>query len=156
MNWTVVAIAIVLIVLGITRYGFSWEVHQRFWSDIFGRLHGPMTLRFFMQPTLALVAALADGINDVRNGHRSFFWSALWDPTDERGRLRQGMTSTARTALIGFGLDTIYQFKVFDRFYPVEAVLMVIMLAIVPYFIFRWIVEHVARWWFARKTVRTP
>ena len=53
-------------------------------------------------------------------------------------------------ALIGFGMDTIYQFKVLDRFYPVEAVMM--LLAVIPYFVFRWIVEHVARWWFARKS----
>jgi hypothetical protein len=38
------------------------------------------------------------------------------------------------------------------RFCPVEAVTMVLLLAVIPYFVFRWIVEHVARWWFARKS----
>jgi hypothetical protein len=47
-------------------------------------------------------------------------------------------------------MDTVYQFRVFGRFYPVEAVVMVLLLAILPYFIFRWIVEHVARWWLPR------
>jgi hypothetical protein len=37
------------------------------------------------------------------------------------------------------------QFEVFDRFYPVEAVLL--LLAVLPYFVFRWLVEHAARWW---------
>jgi len=55
-------------------------------------------------------------------------------------------------ALIGFAMDTIYQFKVLFRFCPVEAVTMVLLLAVIPYFVFRWIVEHVARWWFARKS----
>ena len=43
--------------------------------------------------------------------------------------------------------------KVFDRFYPVEAVMMVLLLALLPYFVLRWIVEHVARWSLARSRV---
>jgi hypothetical protein len=39
--------------------------------------------------------------------------------------------------LIGMAIDTIYQFRVFERFYPVEAVLIVMMLAAIPYFVFR-------------------
>jgi len=30
---------------------------------------------------------------------------------------------------------------------------MVLLLAVIPYFIFRWVVEHVARWWFSRTHV---
>jgi hypothetical protein len=146
MMWAVVTIATVALVLGIAWYGVSWEVHERFWSDVFGRMHGPMTLRFYSQPTLAFVAALKDGVKDARLGHKAFFWTALWDPTQPRGRLRQGLMSTSQMALIGFAMDVVYQFKVFDRFYPVEAVMMVLLLAVIPYFVLRWIVEQVARW----------
>ena len=149
MTWAVVTITMGLVVLGVAWYGVSWEVHERFWTDVFGRLHGPMTLRFYLQPTLAFVAALKDGIKDVRLGHKAFFWTALWDPTQPSGRLREGLASTSQMALIGFAMDLIYQFKVFDRFYPVEAVMMVLLLAVIPYFVLRWIVEHVARWSFS-------
>jgi hypothetical protein len=53
-------------------------------------------------------------------------------------------------ALIGLAMDTVYQFKAFDRFYPAEAVMMVLRLAVFPYFVFRWLVELVARRRFAR------
>ena len=53
--------------------------------------------------------------------------------------------------LLGISMDVIYQFKALDRFYPVEALMMAILLAVIPYFIFRWIVERVASWWLARK-----
>ncbi len=155
MTWLVVAISAVLLVLGISWYGLSMEVHQRFWADIADRLHGPMTFRFFLQPTMAFIAALIDGIRDARFGHKSFFWSANRDSTLHAGRLREGMISTARVALLGLSMDAIYQFKVFDRFYPVEALMMAILLAVIPYFIFRWIVEYVARWWLARKSAGT-
>jgi len=152
MTWTVVVLAVVLTVIGIARYGFSWEVHQRFWADIFGRLSGPMTFRVYLQPTLGFVAAWRDGMKDLRAGHKAFFWTALWDRTQHSGRLREGAFSTSRIALIGFVMDTIYQLRVFDRFYPAEAVMIVLLLAVLPYFIFRWIVERVARWRLARKS----
>ena len=152
MTWLVVAISAVLLALGIFWYGWSMEVHHRFWADIFGRLHGPMTFRFYLQPTMAFIAALIDGIRDARFGHKSFFWTAQHDPTQHAGRLREGLISTARVALLGLSMDAIYQFKVLDRFYPAEAVMMALLLAVIPYFIFRWVIEYVARWWLARKS----
>ena len=151
MTWLVVALAAVLLAFGILRYGWSMEVHHRFWADIRDRVRGPMTFRFFLQPTMAAVAAIPGGIRDARLGHRSFFWSALRHPDAPTGRLREGLTSTARVVLLGLSIDAIYQFKVFDRFYPAEALMMAILLAVIPYFILRWIVEHAARWWLARR-----
>jgi hypothetical protein len=150
MTWAVVVLTVDLLALGILWYGWSVEVHQRFWADIFDRVHGPMTFRFFLQPTMAALAAIPDGIRDARLGHKSFFWSALWDARAPKGRLREGLISTARVVLLGLSMDAIYQFKVFDRFYPVEALMMAILLAVIPYFVLRWIVELVARRWFAR------
>ena len=115
-----------------------------------------MTFRFFLQPTMAAIAALHDGIKDAREGHKSFFWTAWRDSTQHTGRLREGLLSTARIMLLGISMDVIYQFKVLDRFYPVEALVMAILLAVIPYFVFRWIVERAARWWLARKGADTP
>ena len=137
MTWLAVALSAVLLVLGITWYGWSIEVHQRFWSDIFERIHGPMTFRFYLQPTMALLAAFPDGIRDARLGHKSFFWSAWWNKDAPTGRLREGAVSTARVVLLGLSMDIIYQFKALDRFYPAEALMMAILLAVIPYFIFR-------------------
>ncbi|KGE02285.1 hypothetical protein [Rhizobium sp. YS-1r] len=151
LTWTVVALAIVLLLFGILLHGFSAEVHQRFWSDIFGRLGGPMTFRFILQPAMALLAALPDGISDARHGHSSFFWTNWRDPTVRHGRLREGLISTARVLFLGIGMDVIYQLREFDRFYPAEAVVMALLLALIPYFVFRWLVELIAGRWFARK-----
>jgi hypothetical protein len=152
MTWAVMVLTVVLLALGILWYGWSLDVHQRFWVDIFDRVHGPMTFRFLLQPAMALVAAIPDGIRDARLGHKAFFWSALWDPNAPKGRLREGLTSTARVVLLGLSMDAIYQLKVLDHFYPVEALMMAILLAVIPYFVLRWIVEVVARWWFARRS----
>jgi hypothetical protein len=155
MTWFVVVLSGVLLALGAYWYGWSTEVNRRFWADIVERIHGPMTFRFYLQPAMALLAAIPDGIGDARQGHKSFFWSALWDPNAPTGRLREGLTSTARVVLLGISMDVIYQLKVLDRFYPVEALMMAILLAIIPYFVFRWIVERVVRWRSARKGIGT-
>ena len=145
-------LTIVLLALGASWYGWSLEVHHRFWSDIFGRASGPMTFRFFLQPTMSLIAAIPDGIRDAREGHSSFFWTSRQDETLHRGRLRQGLYATGRILLLGLSMDLVYQFKVFDHFFPVEAVLFALSLAVLPYFIWRWMVERVARRWRARKS----
>lgn len=151
ITWLAIALTIVLLIVGIALYGFSLEVQQRFWSNIFGRLSGPMTFRIFLQPTMGLIAAIPDGINDARNGHSAFFWTGRGDPAVQHGRLRQGLIATARIMLLGLCMDLIYQIRVFHQFYPAEAVLFALALAVVPYFIWRWIVERVAAWWRARK-----
>jgi hypothetical protein len=151
MTWLAVALTIILLLLGIFWHGLSLDVQQRFWSDIFERVGGPMSFRFILQPAMALLAALPDGINDAKHGHSAFFWTHRGDPSLQRGRLRQGLTSTARVVLLGISMDVIYQLRELDQFYPAEAVVMALLLAVIPYFIFRWIVERIARWWFSRK-----
>lgn len=143
----VLVLAALLLVWGAIRYGFSLDVHQRFWSDMFARFGGPMTFRFILQPIMAAIAAIHDGVKDAREGHRSFFWTAWLHPSEQSGRLREGLISTARIMLLGISMDVIYQFKELDLFYPAEAVVIAILLAVIPYFIFRWIVERIARRW---------
>jgi hypothetical protein len=146
----VVGLTLALLIIGLVTHGLSLEVNQRFWGDMFARVGGPMTFRFFLQPTMAAIAALHDGIKDARGGHKSFFWAAWFDRSQPTGRLREGLTSVARVLLLGICMDVIYQFKELDTFYPAEAAVVAILLAVVPYFIFRWITEIVARWWFTR------
>ena len=90
-----------------------------------------MTFRFYLQPTMALIAAIP-AVNDARNGRSAF----------SRGRLREGLIATARIVLLGLSMDVIYQYKVLDHFYPAEAAIMAILLAVIPYFIFRWLVRR--------------
>jgi hypothetical protein len=150
LTWLAVGLSVILLVWGVVQYGWSMDVQRRFWSDIVARESGPMTFRFYLQPAMAAIAALHDGLRDTRRGHRAFFWTAWRDPTIRTGRLREGLTATARIVLLGLSMDVIYQLRVLHTFYPVEALLMAILLAVVPYFIFRWIIEGVLRWWLVR------
>jgi len=150
-TWAVVGLTVALLIFGVATRGMTLEVRQAFWSDMFARVGGPMTFRIILQPIMASIAALHDGLQDARGGHKSFFWSAWFNRSLETGRLREGLSSVARVLLLGICMDFIYQFKQMDGFYPGQAAVTAILLAVVPYFIFRWIVEITARWWFARQ-----
>ena len=144
-------IALVLMIglalLGVILYGFSPDVHRRIWSDIFNRPGGPMSLRFALQPLMAIIAALHDGIKDARNGQSPYLWTMLTNRTERGGRFREGLIATSRTILMGLVIDTIYQAVVLKTFYPGEAVIIAILLAFVPYLLLRGPIARVARRW---------
>jgi hypothetical protein len=81
----------------------------------------------------------------------SFFWSAWGHQGVRTGRLRQGLQSMARVLLLGLSIDLIYQIRVFNHFYPAEALLIAVLLALVPYFVFRLIAEGITRHRLTRK-----
>lgn len=147
--WLAGSLLIVFIVLGYLWYGFNGEVHQRVWSDIIDRTRGPMTFRFYLQPLMAGLAALWDGINDARLNRTPHLISLLTNATHGQ-QARELMLSIGRIILLGLGMDTIYQYRVFDTFYPGEAVVITILLAIIPYLLLRGPICRIARWWFAR------
>jgi hypothetical protein len=151
LAWLAVGVGLGLLVLGLVWYGLSAEVHSRIWRDIFDRPGGPMSFRFILQPTMAALAALHDGIKDARLGRSPYFWTVLSDPAKRGGRLREGLISTARIILLGFGMDALYQWIVLKTFYPGEMLIVAILLAFVPYVLLRGPFCRAARWWFARK-----
>ncbi|MCC7252721.1 MAG: hypothetical protein IT540_12715 [Hyphomicrobium sp.] len=140
-------IAALSLVLGGIWYGASSEVLQRVWQDLTGRPSGPMSFRFFLQPAMAAIAATHDGIRDAQLGRSPYFWTILNDPEKRAGRLREGWVTTARIMLLGIGMDAIYQLKVLGTFYPVEALLIALALAFVPYALLRGPIDRIARWW---------
>lgn len=148
-----VALLFGLVVLGVAWYGVADESLGRLWSDILDRPGGPMTFRFILQPAMAIIAALRDGAHDARLGRRPYFWALLHgvrDPQGRSGRLWEGIISTARIIILGVVMDTIYQWVVFKTFYPVQAGVIAILLAFVPYLLLRGPFERLARHWVAR------
>lgn len=148
--WIAVIAVCAFIVIGAILYGFSAEVHERIWRHIVERPDGPMSFRFLLQPIMASVAALHDGVKDARLGRAPYFWTVLSDPAERGGRLREGIVSTARIILLGLGMDAIYQYMVLGTFYPGEAALVALLLAFIPYLILRGPIARLAHLWQTR------
>ena len=144
---TVVAVAALLIVAGVLWHGVALENFQRMWSNLTERPSGPMAFRFILQPSMAAAAAIRDGVHDARTGRSPYLWTILRQPEKRIARLREGLDATARIVLLGLTMDVIYQVTVFNMFYPVEALIIALLLAFVPYLLIRGLV---ARVWHAR------
>jgi hypothetical protein len=151
MAWLVVVLTAGFILYGLLRHGLSWETQTRLWQDVIDRSHGPMTFRFFLQPTMATIAALHDGISDARSGRRPYLHTIIHDPVKRGQRLGEGLFSISRIILLGFAMDTIYQWRVLDTFYPAEAVVITLILAVIPYVILRGPIDRISSWWMLRR-----
>ena len=151
MAWLVVILTAAFVLYGIIKHGLSWETQTRLWQHVIDRSHGPMTFRFFLQPTMAAIAALHDGIKDARAGRAPYLATILHDPAKRVGRINEGLVSISRIILLGFAMDAIYQWRVLDTFFPAEAVVITLILAVIPYVLLRGIVGRIARWRMAQK-----
>jgi len=146
----VMVLMVVFVLVGAAVYGLSAEVFARIWQNLLDRPSGPMTFRIILQPVMATVAALLDGLKDARAGRAPYFWTILTDPAKRGGRLNEGLIATARVLLLGLCMDLIYQIIVFKTFHPAEAVIVALLLAFVPYLLLRGPITRVARWWLGR------
>jgi hypothetical protein len=146
----VVGLMVAFVIGGLVWYGFSAEVRTRLWQNLFERPGGPMVFRFFLQPTMAAIAAWRDGLDDARTGRSPFFVGALTDPAQRTVRLNEALVATARIILLGLAMDAIYQAIEFKAFHPAEAVIIALVLAFLPYLVLRGLIARAARWWFRR------
>jgi len=146
----VVALMVAFVIGGLVWYGFSAQERARLWQNLVDRPGGPMLFRFFLQPTMAAIAAWRDGVKDARAGRTPFFEGALIDPAQRVVRLNEALVATARIILLGLVMDGIYQAIEFETFHPAEAVIIALVLAFVPYLLLRGLVARAARRWFGR------
>ena len=142
----VVGIIIAFLITGVLTYGFSAEVRQRTWHDLLQRPDEVMRFRFILQPAMAVLAALHDGIQDAKLGRSPYLWTLLNSAAERSGRLAEGVIATARILLLGLCMDTVYQLIVFKTFYPAQAVIVAIVLGFIPYLLLRGPIARIARW----------
>ena len=95
-----------------------------------------MKFHFILQPLMAAIAAILDGLKDARTGRSPYFWTMLDDPHGRVGRI-EGIERDCQDhpSRPGNGHDP--QIIVLKRFYPAEAVIVALLLAFVPYLIIR-------------------
>lgn len=139
------ALVILFALAGLIWHGFSAPVRERVVMSIIERPAGPMTFRFILQPVMAAVLAVIDGVRDARAGLPPYFWSLTAVSSESGARLFDGIIATARVILLGLGMDVIYQFLEFKTFFPGEAAIVAVLLAFVPYLLLRGPFARLAR-----------
>jgi len=121
------------------------ETLARVVHDEFGRLDGPLHFRILLQPTMAIIFAIRDGLNDARQGRPAYFWSLFTEPSLRHELLRDGWRSISKIFIIAVVLHIIYQLIVFHFFFPFETLIVAFFLALIPYLLVRGPVNRIMR-----------
>lgn len=104
-----------------------------------------MSFRLLLQPAMALIFAVHDGLKDAREGSSAYFYSLLTEPENRRSHLREGFKAVARVFAFAVVMDLIYQIAILRWFYPLEALIVAFALAFLPYILLRGPVNRIAR-----------
>ncbi len=141
-----------MLVSGMLMHGVRWETLARGWHNVLARPGEMMGLRFILQPTMAVTLAIRDGIRDARAGNRPFVLALITDPAGRRVRLQEAVGAIGTVMLAAIAIDIVYEIVRFGVLYPVEALVVGLVLAVVPYLLVRGPAARVSGWWFQRRT----
>jgi hypothetical protein len=136
---------------GLVTYGLpTSETFARIGETLRQRVGGLFSFRFILQPVMAAIMAMLDGYSDAKSDETPYLQRMVSAPREIKANLSDALYSTARIILLGLAMDTIYQIVVFDAFFPFEAAVMAILLAVLPYLILRGPFHRLIGWWLAK------
>jgi len=127
----------------------------RIFTDLVGRLTGPLTLRLYLQPGMATLFAIRDGVKDAKARRPPFLWTVFASREDRRALIRDGWKSIGQVFVFAIVLDLIYQFRVFRWIYPAETLDVALILSVLPYALLRGPVNRIARSWMRHEGERS-
>ena len=113
--------------------------------NVTDRVGGPMTFRIILQPLMAAILATRAGMKDAQQGRPPYLWTILTDPSQRGDLIREGWKSVARVFFLAIVMDVIYQLIVLRWVYPLEVLLIAVLLAVVPYLLLRGPVNRLVR-----------
>jgi hypothetical protein len=117
----------------------------RGWENFLARPNGSLSLRFYVQPTMASLLALRAGIQDARQGRQGYLWAILTRPERRLQLLHEGWRGAMTPFLLAIALDCIYQLMRVRFVYPLELLFTATLLALVPYALLRGPFNRLAR-----------
>ncbi|MBP7526384.1 MAG: hypothetical protein KA801_00565 [Syntrophorhabdaceae bacterium] len=114
-------------------------------DNLLDRVSGPMKFRLILQPLMAIIFGVRSGLRDAKEGRPAYFWAIFTDPRNRKEMLQDGWKSVGRIFVLAIIIDAIYQIIELHWFYPLEAFIVAIVLAIIPYLLIRGPVNRAAR-----------
>ena len=117
----------------------------RTWQELIARPEGPLAMRFYLQPIMALIFAVRDGIRDAKQNRPAYFWGMLAQSNQRRDLMRSGWKSVGKIFIVAIIMDIVYQLLVLRGIRPVQTILVAVTVAIVPYVLLRGPVSRIAR-----------
>ena len=125
-------------------------------DNLRARLDGPLHLRFILQPLMAILLAIRDGLRDARNGGRAYLWLIVTNGVQRPRLLLSGWKAIGRVFVLALAVDVVYQIIAFKKFYPMAALITAALLAIVPYIFVRGPINRIQRILLRKRRISHP
>jgi len=117
----------------------------RGWDNFLARPNGALSLRLFVQPTMAGLLALRSGVEDARQRRQGYLWALLTNSQRRSQLLHEGWRGARTPFLVAIALDSVYQIITVQFIYPLELLFTATLLALVPYALLRGPFNRLAR-----------
>ena len=115
------------------------------WQELLGRASGPMRIRLVLQPLVVAIFAVRAGLRDARAGRPPYFWSVFTSGRERWKLVREGWGDAGRFLVAALSLDLLYQLLFLKAVRPVQALIVVATIGILPYLLFRGVVNRIVR-----------
>ena len=113
------------------------EIFSRVLTNLIERTEGPLDFRVIMQPLMAGILAIRATLRHTGE-IRPPFLSDLVHRSVHRGEfIRESWRDIARVFFFALILDLIYQLIELRTVYPLESIIVAVVLAIIPYLLIR-------------------
>ena len=116
---------------------------QQFLDDMAARLTGAMSFRFILQPAVAVVLGIKDGVNDAKSGTPPFVFDLLFHPKNRQRSLKKAFHRLLVPIIVGTVLDAIAQYLIFKQIHPLPAVMVGALVIGVPYSLARGLTNRI-------------
>jgi hypothetical protein len=116
----------------------------RFWTDVVGRLDGPLHFRLIVQPAMAIFFGVRDGLRFAREGRSFLLWGGPKDPAERWAQFWLGWRSIGKVFVLAIVLDVIYQLWVLHWVYVPQLLFVAVVVAVLPYLLVRGAVNFLA------------
>lgn len=107
------------------------------------RLEGPLKFRIILQPLMSLFFAIKAGIRDSKTGAEPFAENIIKNKPGRKAVFKEIWKDVGKVFILAIVLDIVFQIIVLKTVHPVGAIMTAIILAIIPYLIFRGITTRI-------------
>jgi hypothetical protein len=114
-------------------------------EHLIDRVTGPLHFRLLLQPLMAVIYGVVDGLKDARTDKAPYFWALFTSPLHRQEIVKDGWKSIGKVFMLAVVLDVAYQIVELHFVYPGEAIIVAVVLAILPYLLIRGPVTRIAR-----------
>ncbi len=108
------------------------EIFKTVIERVIARVTGPMSLRFVLQPAMAILLGIRDGRLDSRAGAPPFGWALVF-MKGRRAALKSALNALLVPIIVGSVMDAIAQYLIFHQVRPGFALVVGTLVMGLPY-----------------------